>query len=207
MAALTATASAFAGRKAFATPSRQQTAAIRKTLTVQAFKVHRNVVDCCPQAVFRLDTAATCPGPPTSAPPPLQVTFVCKTTGTSKTAEIGADDYLLDGADEHRIEVNASCRGAPRAAGRLPPIACPSLSASSPRPCINAGASLQDTRRRRVRHLRVQAAQRAGRHGVAGGAGRRQRAEQGADTGGLCWEVTLEGADGGLMSSGGACRL
>jgi ferredoxin len=43
--------------------------------------------------------------------PPLQVTFVSKTTGTSKTAEIGPDDYLLDGADEHRIELNASCRG------------------------------------------------------------------------------------------------
>ncbi|EFN51174.1 hypothetical protein CHLNCDRAFT_15322, partial [Chlorella variabilis] len=40
-----------------------------------------------------------------------QVTFVSEETGMSKTAEIGPNEYLLDGADEHRIEVNASCRG------------------------------------------------------------------------------------------------
>jgi len=38
-----------------------------------------------------------------------QVTFVKK--GVEKTCEISPNDYLLDGADESRIELNASCRG------------------------------------------------------------------------------------------------
>lgn len=32
-------------------------------------------------------------------------------TGCSKACEVGPDEYMLDAADEHRIELNASCRG------------------------------------------------------------------------------------------------
>ncbi|PSC69244.1 ferredoxin [Micractinium conductrix] len=40
-----------------------------------------------------------------------KVTFVDQTSGAERTCEISADDYLLDGADASRIDLNASCRG------------------------------------------------------------------------------------------------
>lgn len=50
--------------------------------------------------------------PPLLPAPPRQVTFI--RDGQEKSCEIGAGDYLLDGADASRIELNASCRGALR---------------------------------------------------------------------------------------------
>lgn len=40
----------------------------------------------------------------------FKVTFVTD-KGVEKTCEVGADEYMLDGADAARIEINASCRG------------------------------------------------------------------------------------------------
>ncbi|KAL4439813.1 hypothetical protein ABPG75_002814 [Micractinium tetrahymenae] len=40
-----------------------------------------------------------------------KVTFVSEKTGSAKTCEVGPNDYMLDAADEHRIDLNASCRG------------------------------------------------------------------------------------------------
>ena len=41
----------------------------------------------------------------------MQITFINEKKGTERVCEVAGDDYLLDGADASRIDLNASCRG------------------------------------------------------------------------------------------------